>query len=195
MCCAVLSRSVMSDSATPWTETCQAPLSMGILQARILEWVAVSSSRGSSKPRDQTQRSNPGTKPRDQTQGSNPGLLHCRQILYFLSYQESPNIDACIFIYITLIYPERKYPSVIFLNVLFYLFIGHTACGILVPQPGTELMPLPLGAQSPNRWTSRGVPILLFCLRNIPLNLSETWCFLNILSIGKDIKQSIRTVF
>jgi len=25
------------------------------------------------------------------TQGSNPGLLHCRQILYCLSYQGSPN--------------------------------------------------------------------------------------------------------
>ena len=25
---------------TPWTVACQAPLSMGILQARILEWVA-----------------------------------------------------------------------------------------------------------------------------------------------------------
>ena len=24
------------------------------------------------------------------TQGSNPGLQHCRQILYHLSYQESP---------------------------------------------------------------------------------------------------------
>ena len=33
----------------------QAPLSMGILQARILEWVAMPSSRGSSQPRDQTQ--------------------------------------------------------------------------------------------------------------------------------------------
>ena len=27
---------------TPWTVACQAPLSMGILQARILEWVAIS---------------------------------------------------------------------------------------------------------------------------------------------------------
>ena len=36
----------------------------GILQARVLEWVAISFSRG-----------------------SNPGLLHCRQILYWLSYQ------------------------------------------------------------------------------------------------------------
>ena len=33
----------------------QAPLSMGILQTRILEWVAMLSSRGSSQPRDRTQ--------------------------------------------------------------------------------------------------------------------------------------------
>ena len=39
---------------TPWTVALQAPLSMGILQARILEWVAMPSSRGSSQPRDQT---------------------------------------------------------------------------------------------------------------------------------------------
>ena len=32
----------------------QAPLSMGILQAKILEWVATLSSRGSSQPRNQT---------------------------------------------------------------------------------------------------------------------------------------------
>ena len=32
----------------------QTPLSTGILQARILEWVAMLSSRGSSQPRDQT---------------------------------------------------------------------------------------------------------------------------------------------
>ena len=38
----------------PWTVAHQAPLSMGILQARILEWVAVFFSRGSSRPRDQT---------------------------------------------------------------------------------------------------------------------------------------------
>ena len=30
---------------TPWTVAHQAPLSMGILQARILEWVAISFSR------------------------------------------------------------------------------------------------------------------------------------------------------
>ena len=45
----------VSSPMTPWTRACQAPLSMGILQARILEWVAVPFSRGSSQPRDQTQ--------------------------------------------------------------------------------------------------------------------------------------------
>ena len=43
----------------------------GILQARVLEWVTISFSRGSSRPRDWT------------------GLLHCRQTLYYLSHQGS----------------------------------------------------------------------------------------------------------
>ena len=63
---AVVSHSVASDPfATPWTVVHQAPLSMGILQARVLEWVAISFSRGSSE-----------------TQGSNPHLLLGRWILY-----------------------------------------------------------------------------------------------------------------
>ena len=40
--------------ATLWTAACQAPLSMGSLQARLLEWVAMPSSRGSSWSREQT---------------------------------------------------------------------------------------------------------------------------------------------
>ena len=35
---------------TPWTVAHQAPLAVQILQARILEWVAMPSSRGSSDP-------------------------------------------------------------------------------------------------------------------------------------------------
>ena len=50
----VVSHSVVSDTATPWTIAHQAPLSMGILQARILDYVAIPFSRGSSQPRDQT---------------------------------------------------------------------------------------------------------------------------------------------
>ena len=37
---------------TPWTTAHQAPLSMGVLQARVLEWVAMPSSRGSSQSWD-----------------------------------------------------------------------------------------------------------------------------------------------
>ena len=42
--------------ATPWTVAYQAPRSIAcIFQARVLEWVAISFSRGSSWPRDWTQ--------------------------------------------------------------------------------------------------------------------------------------------
>ena len=47
----------------------------GILQARVLEWVAISSSRGSSQPRDQTHVSCTG-----------------RLILYRLATREDPDI-------------------------------------------------------------------------------------------------------
>ena len=40
---------------TPWTVACQVPLSMGILQERILEWVAMPYSRGAFQLRNQTQ--------------------------------------------------------------------------------------------------------------------------------------------
>ena len=50
----------------------------GILQARILEWVAISFSRGSSWLRDQT--------------------LHCRQILYCLSHQGRPLTPSLCYI-------------------------------------------------------------------------------------------------
>ena len=46
----------------------------GFLQARTLELVAISFSKGIFS-----------------TQESNPGLLHCRQILYWLSYEGSPS--------------------------------------------------------------------------------------------------------
>ena len=54
--------------ATLWTVACQAPLSKRILQARILEWVAMPSLLQGIFP----------------TQGSNPCLLDCRWILSHL---------------------------------------------------------------------------------------------------------------
>ena len=59
------SRSVVSDSAIPWT----IHTVLGILQARILDISLL-------------QEIFP-------TQGSNPGLLHCRQIHYQLSHREA----------------------------------------------------------------------------------------------------------
>ena len=51
--CAVVSH--VGLFATPWTLAHLAPLSMGILQAKILEGVTMPSSWESSQPSDQTQ--------------------------------------------------------------------------------------------------------------------------------------------
>ena len=106
----------------PMNCTCQAPLE-GILQARILEWVAMPSSRDlpnpGIKPRSPTMRadslpSEPPGKPKNTGVGSlsllqgnfpnqelNQGLLHCRWTLYQLSYQGSPHTRIL----------EWKYPT------------------------------------------------------------------------------------
>ena len=84
-----------------------------ILQARILEWVAMPFSRGSSWPRDRTQISciagrfftnwamreaQTGVGCHALLQGIFPiqelnlGLLHCRRIVYHLSHEENPKI-------------------------------------------------------------------------------------------------------
>ena len=55
LCWCVLSHfSCVRLFATLWTIVRQALLPMGILQARILEWDAMHSSRGSSRPRNRT---------------------------------------------------------------------------------------------------------------------------------------------
>ena len=66
------SRSVVSDSATPWTVAHQAPRSVGFSRHECWSGLPFPS---------------PGSFP---TQGLNPGLLHCRQTFYCLSYQGSP---------------------------------------------------------------------------------------------------------
>ena len=53
-CCAVLSRFSRVWLHNPMERILPGSSAHGILQAKILEWVAVSSSRGSSRPRDQT---------------------------------------------------------------------------------------------------------------------------------------------
>ena len=96
------SRSVMSDSLGPHDYTAHANF-----EARILEWVAFPFSRGSFQPRSSTLPAmqadslpaEPQGKPKNTgvgalsllqwifpTQELSQGLLHCRQILYQLSY-------------------------------------------------------------------------------------------------------------
>ena len=67
----VLSCSVVSD-CNPMDYSPPGSSVLGILQARTVEWVAISFVQGIFP-----------------TQGSNPGLLHCRHILYCLSHQGS----------------------------------------------------------------------------------------------------------
>ena len=46
---------VVSDSfVSPWTAAPPGPSVLGIFQVRILQWIAISSSRASSQPRDRT---------------------------------------------------------------------------------------------------------------------------------------------
>ena len=60
--------------ATPWTVSCQPPLSMEFSRQEYRNGLPFPS---------------PGVFP---TQGSNPRLLHCRWILHHLSHQRSPSI-------------------------------------------------------------------------------------------------------
>ena len=43
-----------------------------------------------------------------------------------------------------------------------FSFFSHTACGIFVPLPGTEPGPSKMRVQSPNHWTTREFPLLLW---------------------------------
>ena len=116
LCCAVLG--CVQLFTIPWTVALQSPLSMGGLQARILNWIVMPfASRPSQpgiKPKSPALQvdSSPSESPRKPqnigvgslsllqgnflTQESNWGLLHCRQILYRLSHQGSPRIQAWV---------------------------------------------------------------------------------------------------
>ena len=104
----MLSCSVVSDSATPWTVACQTPQSMGILQARILSGLPClplgdlpDPGIEPTSPASQADSllAEPPGKPKNTgvgslsflqrifpTQESNWSLLHFRKILYQLSY-------------------------------------------------------------------------------------------------------------
>ena len=53
------------------------------------------------------------------------------------------------------LYPTKSYFSDAF-------YFGHALQHAELPRPGMEPVPLALGAQSLNHWTTREVPLLLF---------------------------------
>ena len=137
--CAVLSRSVVSDSVTPWTVACLAPLSIGILQARVschalLQGVF----NPGSKPRSPTLQadsspSEPPGKPMNTrvgslsllqggflTQESTWGLLHCRRIIWQFNFQ---------------FFKEPPYCSLQWLYQFTFLLIVHEGSLFFVSSP------------------------------------------------------------
>ena len=107
--------------ATLWTIALQSPLSMGILQVGIQEWIAMPSSRGSSWPRNWDHIS-----------------YICRQVLYHQHHLGSPiyiiyqytctNIYIFFFIFYYGLFQDIEYNSLCYTvrpYYLFYLFIQN----------------------------------------------------------------------
>ena len=115
----------------------------GILQARILEWVAMLTSRGSFKPKspvlqvDSLLPAEPPGKPENigagslsllqgifPTQELNRGLLHCRWILYQLSY----HIIVQFYTYVVVWLVSRS-PTII---KIYFFYFGHHSTQCLI---------------------------------------------------------------
>ena len=153
--CLVFLVAQLCPTLCPWIIACQAPLSMGILQATTLEWVAMPSSRESSQPTDWTQvsritgRSLPPGKPslicplssifskdfcrksrvlselRDLLPGG-PLLLTCPCAMDYLLLSD---LDG--------IYMSSFYPNLPLLNQPMVASTTHTRCSCLVAFPSS----------------------------------------------------------
>ena len=75
--------SVTSHSLQPCDCSLPGSSVLGVLQAKILKWVAMPSS---------------GDLPDPEIKPMAPGLLHCRQILFPLSHLKSPSVNIYIYI-------------------------------------------------------------------------------------------------
>ena len=145
---------VLSSVKVKVTQSCP---SLWNFQARILEWVAFPFSRGSSQPRDRTQGScivdrfftnpEPQGKPKNTVVGSpsllqrifmtqelNQALLHCRWILYQLSYQGSPLST------VTMIYIRSSDFIHVITEILYTLTSSYFSCIPPSPSFPTDLV-------------------------------------------------------
>ena len=68
-------------------------------------------------------------------------------------------------------YPAlRQTLYIFFVCFSFFHFIPHRAvCGILVPHPGIEPLPLAVEEQSPNHWATKEVPV------HVVFNTTALW--------------------
>ena len=58
--------------------------------------------------------------------------------------------------------------------------LAHVVCGILVPQPGIEPLPLTVETQSLNHWTTREIPLqYLDLLKSFVFSLVSLNCLIS----------------
>ena len=154
----------------------------GILQARILEWVAISFSRGSSQPRDRTQVTS--------IAGGCFNVCATREAWY---------LNMHWYFWFRFHISERVFSSLIFYCDKIYIWLcwilQHSksfSCDTwdLVPWPGIKPWSPLLGACSLSHWTTRRVPcgkvfitkvaiLTIFCNYHPPSLISELFIILN----------------
>ena len=118
----------------------------GLLQARILEWVAIPFSRGIFP-----------------TQGSNPGLPHCRQIPYHLSHWSRPCLSSVLV--------KTCLVKVMWLCTVFINMGDKPECGKKPRAP-----PLPVVSHNPGTWNDRDswlLPSWFWLCLTYPLDLRK----------------------
>ena len=82
-------------------------------------------------------------------------------IINFLKLSQGQNVDLPVWV-------KTGYCSI---------WLHHTACGILHPQPWIEPMPPAVGAWSLNHWTTREVPKLDFVVSEAPVSVGCSYFF------------------
>ena len=112
-CCALFARSLscVLFFCDPMTSSPPGSSLHGTSQARILEWVPMSSSRGSSQPRDRTHVSCIG-----------------KWVLLSLSHRESPSVDNRYYLILLYFTPDTKNISPALQNFLLQSDPAHSPC-------------------------------------------------------------------